>query len=216
MIKEIFPTRYWEAEFPNFDLIKDDMVAEVKGLFDENLELFSKHRLFNNSYSLEGTEEGMYRDLHLRLKNQEVIEFIKDNVKQYWDSLDYTKHITPEIYHMWANLTPKGGNIIHHNHNPFEIAGSFYLDSSPEQGCLAFVNPNEAVLGRLPIYDSQESKQGRFFFDHIVTPKPGKLVLFPGWLYHKTQKNTTDNPRMVLGLNAGLTSYNLPPPPMTS
>lgn len=203
MIKDIFPIKYWEAEFPNFDAIKDSMEAEVRGMFNDNLELFSKHRLFNNSYSLEGTEEGMYRDLHMRLKNQEVIKFIEENIALYWEALGYTKRIRPKIYHMWANLTPKGGNIIHHNHNPFDIAGSFYIDSSPEQGCLAFVNPNEALLGRMPIYDNQESKQGRYFFDHVVTPKPGKLVLFPGWLYHKTQKNPSDKDRIVLGINAG-------------
>jgi len=203
MIKDIFPIKYWEAEFPDFDAIKGSMESEVRDMFDANLELFSKHRLFNNSYSLEGTEEGMYRDLHIRLKNQEVIKFIEENIALYWNALGYTKRIRPKIYHMWANLTPKGGNIIHHNHNPFDIAGSFYVDSSPEQGCLAFVNPNEALLGRMPIYETQESKQGRYFFDHIVNPKPGKLVLFPGWLYHKTQKNPSDRDRIVLGFNAG-------------
>jgi hypothetical protein len=28
--------------------------------------------------------------------------------------------------------------------------------------------------------------------------------LFPGWLYHKTQKNPSDEARVVIGLNAGL------------
>lgn len=208
MIKEAFPIKYWQADFPGFENIKNEMTSEIKGMFDENLELFSNHRLFNNSYSLEGPDEGQYRDLHLRLKNQEVVEFIKTNIKEYWKELGYNSWTDPKIYHMWANLTPKGGNIIQHNHSPFEIAGSFYVDSSPEQGCLAFVNPNEIVLGRLPIYNEGESKQGKFFFDHIVEPKPGRLVLFPGWLYHKTQKNPSDRDRIVIGLNAGLTSYH--------
>jgi uncharacterized protein (TIGR02466 family) len=102
---------------------------------------------------------------------------------------------------MWANLTPKGGNIIHHNHSPFEIAGSFYVNATPDMGCIAMVDPLEVIKGRLPIYSEQESKQGRYFFDHVEQPAPGKLVLFPAWLYHKTQPNPSDKERIVMGMN---------------
>lgn len=204
MLKDIFPIQIYEVDFPNYDLIKDDLLSDIMALFNENLELYSKHRLFNQSYSLEGTEEGMYRDLHTRLKYPELMSWIQEQVINYWRAMQYSRFVTPEIVHMWSNLTPKGGNIIQHNHSPFEIAGSFYVDASPDKGCLVLVDPNELIRGRLPYYDSQESKQGRFFFDHKVEPQPGKLVLFPGWLYHKTQKNPSDDPRVVIGLNAGL------------
>jgi uncharacterized protein (TIGR02466 family) len=205
MIKEIFPIKIYEVEYPDYADIHKSLLAEVKSYFDADREKFSKHRLFNNAYSLEGTKEGEFRDLHEHLKHRELINFIQMHLKQYWKELGYTDMITPSIVHMWANLSPKGGNIIQHNHNPFEIAGTFYIDASPDMGCLALVNPLEMVLGRLPLYDNkQESKQGRYFFDHLVEPKPGKLVLFPGWLYHKTQINTTNKERIVLGLNSGL------------
>ncbi len=208
MIKEIFPVKIYETEFPNYDAIMEGLTAYMTDLFNQNLELYSNHRLFNNSYSLEGTEEGMYRDLHRRLPYPELIEFIKHHVNEYWKELKYTSKHQPSIIHMWSNLTPKGGNIIQHNHSPFEIAGSFYVDASPDRGCLALVDPNEMLKGRLPYYEDDQSKQGRYFFDHLVEPKPGKLVLFPGWLYHKTQKNPSDKPRIVLGLNAGLMYFD--------
>jgi uncharacterized protein (TIGR02466 family) len=202
MIKEIFPIKIYEAYFPDYDLIKEPLEEEVRAYFDENRELFSKHRLFRGAYSLEGTDPGQYRDLHKRLKHQQVISFIEHHIKEYWKELGYTKQRVPSIVHMWSNLTPKGGNIIHHNHSPFEIAGSFYVNADPGLGSLALVNPNEMILGRLPIYDSEQSKQGRYYFDHVVEPSPGKLVLFPGWLYHKTIPNPSDKERIVLGLNS--------------
>ena len=204
MLKDIFPVQIYEADFPNYEIIKDDLLSDVMALFNQNLELYSKHRLFNQSYSLEGTDPGMYRDLHKKLDYPELMTWIQGEVEKYWQALNYTRFVKPEIVHMWSNLTPKGGNIIQHNHSPYEIAGSFYVDASPDRGCLVLVDPNEMIRGRLPHYDSNESKQGRYFFDHIVEPKPGKLVLFPGWLYHKTQKNPSDDPRVVIGLNAGL------------
>ena len=204
MLKNIFPVQIYEVDFPDYDVIKDVRLSDIMTLFNQNLELYSKHRLFNQSYSLEGTQEGMYRDLHKKLQHRELIDWIQHHVETYWKELHYSRFVTPEIVHMWANLTPKGGNIIQHNHSPYEIAGSFYVDASPDRGSLVLVDPNEMIRGRLPYYDSDESKQGRFFFDHIVEPKPGKLVLFPGWLYHKTQKNPSDEARVVIGLNAGL------------
>lgn len=208
MIKDIFPIKIYEVDYPGFEDIKEDVTAHILGLFNQNLELFSKHRLFNQSYSLEGTEEGMHRDLHKTLPYPELIGFISHHVKEYWKQLGYNSKHDPNIVHMWSNLTPKGGNIIQHNHSPYEIAGSFYVDASPEQGCLALVDPNEMIRGRLPYYEDEQSKQGRYFFDHLVEPKPGKLVLFPGWLYHKTQKNPSDRPRIVIGLNAGLMYFD--------
>lgn len=209
MIKNIFPVQIYETEFPEYEKIQASLTKEITDLFNANLELYANHRLFNNAYSLEGTEEGQHRDLHKILKHQEVVDFIRHHVREYWKALGYTRFHQADIVHMWSNLTPKGGNIIHHNHSPFEIAGSFYVDASPEQGCLALVDPNELIRGRLPYYENEESKQGRYYFDHIVEPKPGKLVLFPGWLYHKTQKNTVDRPRIVLGLNAGLMYFDV-------
>lgn len=203
MLKDIFPIQIYEVDYPDYDKIQEELLEEVKGYFEDR-EKFANHRLFNNAYSIEGTKEYEVRDLHLKLQKQEVIEFIRHHIREYWKQLGYTPMHEPDIVHMWANLSPRGGNIIQHNHSPFEIAGSFYVNVEPDMGKLALVNPNEQVLGRLPYYSDGESKQGRYFFDHLVDPKPGKLVLFPGWLYHKTQPNATDEERVVMGMNAGL------------
>ena len=201
MIKEIFPIKIYTAQFPDYDLIKEDLETEIRDFFGEDKRKYSNHRLFNNSYCLEGSKPFEIRDLHKRTKHQEVIQFIQENIQEYWKELGYTKLHKPEIQHMWANLTPKGGNIIHHNHSPFEIAGSFYVNAEPGMGSIAMVDPLEVMRGRLPIYENPESKHGRYFFDHVEPPAPGKLVLFPGWLYHKTQPNPSDNERIVMGMN---------------
>lgn len=200
MIKEIFPIKIYTAQFPNYELIKSDLESEIRGYF-VNRDLYKNHRLFNNSYSIEGTLPHEIRDLHKRIKHQEVIQFIEHHIKEYWKALGYVSRQAPVIEHMWANLTPKGGNIIQHNHNPFEIGGSFYVNATPDMGSIAMVDPLEMLKGRLPIYNSEESKQGRYFFDHLEPPEPGKLVLFPAWLYHKTQPNPSDKERIVIGMN---------------
>lgn len=205
MIKEIFPIKIYEVEFPNYEEIQQSLLEEVTGYFDVDREQYSNHRLFRGALSLEGTKDFEIRDLHKKLKHQEVVEFIRTHIKQYSKEMGFHPDFDPDIIHMWANLSPKGGFIIQHNHSPFEIAGTFYVNALPEMGGLALVNPNEMILGRLPFYSNNESKQGRYFFDHRVEQKPGKLVLFPGWLYHKTIPNPCDTERVVLGINSGMT-----------
>ena len=109
MLKDIFPIQIYEVDFPNYHLIKDDLLADIMALFNQNLELYAKHRLFNQSYSLEGTEEGMYRDLHKKLDYPELMAWIEEHVRNYWTALKYSKFVTPDIIHMWSNLTPQGG-----------------------------------------------------------------------------------------------------------
>jgi uncharacterized protein (TIGR02466 family) len=203
MFKDIFALKIYEVEYPNYEEIKHTLEAEIFSYFEDR-EKYANHRLFNNAYSIEGTRDFEVRDLHLKLQHQKLVEFIRHHIREYWNGLDYADFHTPDIVHMWANLAPKGGNIIQHNHSPFEIAGSFYVNVEPDMGKLALVNPLEVVLGRLPYYSNNESKQGRYYFDHLVEPKPGKLVLFPGWMYHKTQPNETEKERLVIGMNAGL------------
>ena len=47
MLKDIFPVQIYEVDFPNYELIKDNLLADIMTLFNQNLELYSKHRLFN-------------------------------------------------------------------------------------------------------------------------------------------------------------------------
>jgi uncharacterized protein (TIGR02466 family) len=201
MIKEVFPIKIYTAQFPDYEKVQESLEVEIRNFFGDDPRKFSNHRLFNNSYCLEGTKPFEMRNLHFRTKHQQVITWIHEHIQSYWKELGYTDQRIPQIEHMWANLTPKGGNIVHHNHSPFEIAGSFYVNATPEMGCIALIDPLEVIRGRLPIDSGQESKQGRYFFDHVEPPAPGKLVLFPGWLYHKTQPNPSDKERIVMGMN---------------
>ena len=39
MLKDIFPIQIYEVDFPNYDLIKDDLLSDIMALFNENLEV---------------------------------------------------------------------------------------------------------------------------------------------------------------------------------
>ena len=204
MFKDIFPLKIYEAFYPNFESIKESLLNEVMSKFDIDGDEHRNHRLFSpTALTTTGSKPSSIKQLHQQLSHKELIDWINQQVKIYWDGLGYDPIFNPKIFHMWANATGKKENVMHHNHSPFEIAGVFYINATPEMGGLALIHPNEMVLGRLPYYQKRESHQGRYFFDHMIEPMPGKLILFPAWLYHKTQPNLTDELRVVMAFSSG-------------
>lgn len=199
MIKDIFAIKYYAVEFPDFHLFQQNLIDQITPFFEDKTKC--THRLLRNSYSIEGSAEDRVRDLYRRIEMRPLYDFISYHAKQYWDQLGYNPNWTPSITHMWSNLIPKDGNLISHNHNPNQLAGVFYVNAEAGMGDLILQNPMEQLLGRLPYYTSQESYQERYKFDEVVQARSGKLVLFPGWLNHKTQISQIDGDRLVVGMN---------------
>jgi ectoine hydroxylase-related dioxygenase (phytanoyl-CoA dioxygenase family) len=64
-----------------------------------------------------------------------------------------------------------------------------------------FENPLEALLKHQPIKALQDRNTYHTLFDHEVKVEAGDLVIFPGWLRHKTQVNSSNSDRIMIGAN---------------
>lgn len=192
MIKNIFETKIYEVVMPNFDNIKHQLLDTLIPMFHEN----SNHR---NS---EGTGKSLYwqvdGQLHNHIEMKSILEFVTDHAKIYWKELGYRNVDKLKITHSWANSTPKGGWIRQHNHLPCPVVGSFYIDATPEMSNIFFEHPLNSLLAHQPY--NHEGKES--FMNCIEVPvEPGKLVLFPGYLNHWTNKNITNKLRVGLSFN---------------
>jgi hypothetical protein len=176
MFKDIFPLKIYEVQFPNYESIQQSLMEDVMSKFDMDSDEHKNHRLFTRgSFTLTGSKPSSIKKLHQQLKNQELITWINQHMKLYWDGLGYDPRFTPSIYNMWANATGKHDKVLHHNHGSFEITAVFYVNATPDMGKLALIHPNEMVLSKCPYYSQQESLQEKYFWDHLVDPVPGNL-----------------------------------------
>ena len=200
MIKQIFPTTIYETYFENYQDIKQEMVDKIIPLIKSNDD--NKHQLLINSFSTANT----VRDVHKKIDISVITDFINFHVDKYWKEIGFTSFVKPYILHLWVNKIPMGGNLASHNHNPNIMAGVFYISAKPEMGNLLLENPMELLLGRMP-WENQEQKY--LTFDHEIDVCDGKLVLFPGWLKHRTKFNLIDENRIVIGINFGCAGPNL-------
>jgi uncharacterized protein (TIGR02466 family) len=96
----------------------------------------------------------------------------------------------------WSVRLRPGGFHRDHFHPEGWLSSAFYvetpdaaLDTPDRQGWIRFGQPPYVTQPPLPA-------------DHYVRPKPGRLVLFPSYMWHGTVPFTTDEARMTIAFDA--------------
>ena len=96
----------------------------------------------------------------------------------------------------WSVRLRPGGFHRDHFHAEGWLSSAFYvetpdsaLDSAEKQGWIRFGQPPFATQPALPA-------------EHHVRPKPGRLVLFPSYMWHGTVPFTTDERRLTIAFDA--------------
>lgn len=95
----------------------------------------------------------------------------------------------------WSVRLNPGGFHKDHFHNEGWLSSAFYvetpdgaLETEEKQGWIRFGQPPFQTVPALPA-------------EHFVRPKPGRLVLFPSYMWHGTVPFTTDERRMTIAFD---------------
>jgi uncharacterized protein (TIGR02466 family) len=139
---------------------------------------------------------------HPAFKN--IVPQIEVMIKKCWDEYKFYKGLTPHIHEMWVNKQLKNGAVHVHNHSPYLITGVIYFNMKPGMGNLVFENPNHLVTSLQPFH-WERPDEIQWNIEQVIHLEPGDIVMFPGWLRHKTEVNTTDEPRYIASFNVGVT-----------
>lgn len=95
----------------------------------------------------------------------------------------------------WMNVIDLGDFHTMHCHPGYTISGTYYFRISEKQGSIRFNNPNNLMY-------HCAFPQGTLSPQTIdITPDDGDIILFPSWLVHGTQKNTTTEQRISIAFN---------------
>jgi len=97
----------------------------------------------------------------------------------------------------WCNVHPPGGSTLEHRHNGILVAAVYYLQKPKESGNLLVRNPMEMYKCNDPI----DIEEWDSYIWQSVEVKTGDLLIFPGWLLHKTEVNKSKEDRYVISWN---------------
>ena len=101
---------------------------------------------------------------------------------------------------MWANINPPGGYNQPHVHPNSLFSGVYYIKAQPNSGRLQVMDPRPGV--QLSIPPRKKVKLPRelwreAYFDAV----PGRIIMFPSWLWHKVEPNKSNDIRISVSFN---------------
>tara|TARA_B100001996_G_C18478404_1_gene522803 strand:+ start:100 stop:672 length:573 start_codon:yes stop_codon:yes gene_type:complete len=121
------------------------------------------------------------------LDHPNLIE-LKQNINSCVD--DYRQRLglsKVKIASSWSSITDVGGRLELHRHAGSTISGVFYPEIKQPISPLLFKDPTHSYK-MCELYDRSIEPTINSFSYMKIDPSLGMLVLFPGWLEHKTDR----------------------------
>jgi uncharacterized protein (TIGR02466 family) len=124
----------------------------------------------------------------------ELMIMCKDVFKEEW--LDRE----PVLGNMWANINPKEGSNQPHIHPNSLFSGVYYVKSNPQAGRLKIYDPRPGTQIVMPArLEGQPPKH--LWRDANLDPIPGRIIMFPAWLWHAVEPNQSNDLRISVSFN---------------
>ena len=124
----------------------------------------------------------------------ELITMCKEVFNEEW--LDRE----PVLGNMWANINPKYGENVPHIHPNTIFSGAYYVISNPQSGRLKIHDPRPGAQMIMPIRKEGDPPK-HLWRDAFINPFPGRIVMFPAWLWHSVEPNQSDDIRISVSFN---------------
>jgi uncharacterized protein (TIGR02466 family) len=192
---KLFPTVVYKDFYDKVDDLKSNLFSKLDSVFTNTVD---NNNVFMKQGTLCSYKENSYLHKEFPNETKEVVEFVEAAAREYWRECQYHTELTPYVFQMWANTTPKGGYVESHLHGNMPFTAVLYVDASPEQGNIVLENPLDMVLMTQPI-----SPDVKYPMGEELEVNAGDLIIFPGYLKHRVLPNTTDRDRLILGFNIG-------------
>ena len=106
----------------------------------------------------------------------------------------------PVLGNMWANINPKDGMNQPHIHPNSLFSGVYYVKSNPNAGRLKIYDPRPGIQMVMPI--RKDGKPPKHLWrDANIDPIPGRIIMFPAWLWHAVEPNKSNDLRISVSFN---------------
>ncbi len=108
---------------------------------------------------------------------------------------------------MWSIINGRGSSNSAHIHPKSHWSGVYYIKTPDNCGNIEFTDPRTMLLMDQPAYIPGRTRKKSRWTKVNFTPEPGKVVIFPSWLYHAVAPNLSDGVgadghRVIISFNA--------------
>lgn len=106
---------------------------------------------------------------------------------------------------MWAIINPRGSYNRSHIHPGSLWSGVYYIQAPEDAGRIVFTDPRTEHLMSHPWFKDGPRKADDWT-EVYFQPIPGRMIMFPSWLYHSVEPNMTnidgeEGERVIISFN---------------
>ena len=106
----------------------------------------------------------------------------------------------PRLGNMWANINYQGGYNKPHIHPNSLFSGVYYVHAQPNSGKLICNDPRPGIQTVMPVRKPGQPPKHLWRETHL-DPKPGRIIMFPAWLWHSVEPNQSNDIRISVSFN---------------
>ena len=158
-------------------------------------ELESESRQLSNR----GGWQGLVDIDSIELK--QLFREIQIRVNRLHSFLGYNTKYSQYIVNAWANINRHKNFNTPHIHAASFVSGVYYVKGTPDAGNIQFMSPLTTQVALEYPVDGIEKYTGFNSTGWCHAPAPGKLLLFPSWLWHYVEENNSNEDRISIAFN---------------
>ena len=189
MIKEYyFPTIIYVKDLPNPE--------KLNSYLEKHIVEWSNQEKGVNKTNVKGwhSQTDMNHKKEYEPLIQELFTMQNEIIKE--EHLD----IKPRLGNMWANINPPGGYNNMHLHPNSLFSGAYYIKALPNSGRLVLMDPRPGVQQNMPTRKPGKLPR-ELWRDTYYDPVPGRIIMFPAWMWHKVETNKSNDTRISVSFN---------------
>lgn len=137
---------------------------------------------------------GVVKDAILKPECVELHKFVIEAHNQVWQQWQLSNR-PRYVHNSWFNWHPPGSQTKEHDHSGIHMVIVVYLKNPAGGGNIQFKDPMNQIWASYP-------KSEEHAYDwKTVKVETGDVLFFPGFLRHRTEKNLSNEDRLVMTTN---------------
>ena len=183
-------------------------------VYGKDIELNNKQLardIVNWSNQNKGVEKTNYKgwhsttDMHTKPEYQILVNELFKMQQDIYEKEHLDRQ--PKLGNMWANINPPEGMNQPHIHPNALFSGVYYVKSNPQAGRLKIYDPRPGAQINMPTRKPGDPGKD-LWRDANIEPIPGRIIMFPAWLWHSVEPNQSDDIRISVSFNFIQAGFN--------
>jgi uncharacterized protein (TIGR02466 family) len=186
---DLFPVPVFGGEFGGAEELRKALLPELKAIEsnDTNPRGYSANGYTNYNPTINIIDNPMLVDLR---------EFIVESVIQANNTIGLKNNVI--FSGSWFSINRLHSTHMPHNHIPSTWSGVYYVQATEEDAQLTFIDKNKE--SSWPWANNKEMTV--YSTPHFsITPKTGRLIIFPAYLTHMVDEQKVDAERIAISFN---------------